>query len=980
MNDTCKKLRDKLAADGPQAIRDCLDSQQHVLECSDCFEFLEALSEIEGALPELPPHDAPDAVVDALLARPELLDEPATLPPRPGIGTWLFRVPRPLALGALGALAITVTLFVTLRSPADRTPFGIDEWPVAASGSDNAPLDEVARLDDDTAEALKSLGYTGEPKERPVGKDKRKAGDRSNRVPPPPASESRKPEPRKSEQRLEVEADQAEAETLARSAREIYEEQKKRDEWMRRQLANEQPSAAAGSGGIQVQVVEDNGPLPGATVTIGHATGYVRTTAALTNARGVVDFPVLRPGRGYDIQVQFPGYGMRRVPDIRVQQGRTTPITIQLADELRGKVVVVAEGDVVDLDGTQSATKFSDEYIQDLPTPGRFYQNVLTLAPGVQDAEGEQVATAHGSRSRDFKAEVGGVGNVDAPTGEFMSRVNPNSIDEMEVVTGGKGVEFSRAQGGFASIVGSPAERFLAERARVEDLEFVSATGYWSNTYVPGDPELRLLQSRLTGFDPAVFASSSGSSPSLHRAIRRAAQPFDAPRNAALDVFLHADRTGITERGRILLQVGLQAAEGHGRRRPAMNLGLVVDLRAPQSDRAAAAARSVVEATIRAIEPGDRIGLTVVGPSSVAYVPPGDFRHGTAKIALDTALAESAGDIGAQHLADAVSTAVRHVSAADDSTATLGSSAVILVAGGALGDVDRLADIAHTGAVAGVITSVIAAGDGADPDSLERLALAGQGNRRILTSPAEASSVVERELAAVGRVVARAVRLRIRLAPGVELVDIPGASSLDEVRAERVREAEVSIDRRLSRNLGIQADRGEDEEGIQIVIPSFYAGDSHVILLDVVAPGPGPVADVTVRYKDLAHLKNGVARDSLGLADESRAAGPLERNVLLNLLALDLAQALEDAGSAAAAGRADAALTRLAEFSELLRELRAQVPDLAQNVELAADIALLDDYRSVLSSEAASRPELLALLSDSLRYAGRLKLQRPYTN
>jgi hypothetical protein len=38
---------------------------------------------------------------------------------------------------------------------------------------------------------------------------------------------------------------------------------------------------------------------------------------------------------------------------------------------------------------------------------------------------------------------------------------------------------------------------------------------------------------------------------------------------------------------------------------------------------------------------------------------------------------------------------------------------------------------------------------------------------------------------------------------------------------------------------------------MQIVIPSFFTGDSHVILLDVVVAGPGPVADVTLRYKDL---------------------------------------------------------------------------------------------------------------------------------
>ena len=34
-----------------------------------------------------------------------------------------------------------------------------------------------------------------------------------------------------------------------------------------------------------------------------------------------------------------------------------------------------------------------------------------------------------------------------------MSRINPNSIEEIEVITAGAGVEFGRAQGGFARIV-----------------------------------------------------------------------------------------------------------------------------------------------------------------------------------------------------------------------------------------------------------------------------------------------------------------------------------------------------------------------------------------------------------------------------------------------------------------------------------------------------------------------------------------------
>jgi outer membrane receptor protein involved in Fe transport len=226
-------------------------------------------------------------------------------------------------------------------------------------------------------------------------------------------------------------------------------------------------AAAAQTGGIKVIVMDQDGlPLPGATVTISHETGSVKTTTELTNKDGLVDFPVLRPGSGYSIQVEFPGFSPIRYDDLRVQLSRTLPLQIQMIEEFEERVKVIAEAEMVDLDKSEQSTRFSDEFIADLPVPGRFYQNVLTMAPGVQDADGDGNPNVHGSRSRDFQAVVGNVSNVDPLTGQWLSRINTNSIEEMEVITAGAGVEFGRAQGGFARIIqkqGSNTHEGIAE-------------------------------------------------------------------------------------------------------------------------------------------------------------------------------------------------------------------------------------------------------------------------------------------------------------------------------------------------------------------------------------------------------------------------------------------------------------------------------------------------------------------------------------
>jgi hypothetical protein len=300
----------------------------------------------------------------------------------------------------------------------------------------------------------------------------------------------------------------------------------------------------------------------------------------------------------------------------------------------------------------------------------------------------------------------------------------------------------------------------------------------------------------------------------------------------------------------------------------------------------------------------------------------------------------------------------------------------MLVTGASLeGDVDTLERMAHNNAVGGVPLSVVSLAGRDDLAHIDRLVAAGQGNRRILDTAQAADALVDRELHSASRAVARALRLRIRLAPGVKLVSVLDSRRLGEPQAAQVREAEVAIDRRLARNLGIEADRGDDEQGIQMVIPNFFAGDSHVVLLDVVAERAGPVADVTVRYKDVVNLNNGVAQASLALDDTPRDAGPLERNVLKNLVAIEFAKQTRQASRELALGNLANAGTRLNRLKILIDGLRQVVPGWREDPALFADIRVLDAYLSAIRLPPARDPGQRQLLAYSLQVAAHRKLQ-----
>ena len=72
--------------------------------------------------------------------------------------------------------------------------------------------------------------------------------------------------------------------------------------------------------------------------------------------------------------------------------------------EAAERVVVMAAGAGANYGRAQGGyahvTTFSSEFVSDLPVSGRFYQNVLALAPGVQGSDGDGNPTSTGARTR----------------------------------------------------------------------------------------------------------------------------------------------------------------------------------------------------------------------------------------------------------------------------------------------------------------------------------------------------------------------------------------------------------------------------------------------------------------------------------------------------------------------------------------------------------------------------------------------------
>jgi len=578
------------------------------------------------------------------------------------------------------------------------------------------------------------------------------------------------------------------------------------------------------------------------------------------------------------------------------------------------------------------------------------------LSSGLASREGDQAAQAVEMES----------GKTETPG----AIINEAEIPKMEVLGGAGGY----ANAGF---------NFLGHYQQAQNLHIQPATGYWANTYIPGDPEIRLLSARLAQWDRSWLENNAP----LEQAVEPVSQPFDAPADNALALSLMADANSVSAHDlshgptRMRLQVGIRGIEHRRGQRPAMNVGVVVDLPANAPDEVRIATRALLDAMLQSKQAGDRFSLVMTGSGLV--VEAGDFRFGSLQLAKQLILGKESvprRDTSSIGLYDAMQRAGAMVQQTDDPSRPLGSSSVLLISANSMPDIERLTALAHERAKEGITLSVFPLGGQPQVSNVDKLVLAGLGNRRYLEAPGQARQLVEEELHASSRAVARAVRLSIRLAPGVRLIGVVGSERLDQQRAQRVRDIEHSMDRRLSANLGIQTDRGEDEDGIQIVIPSIFSGDAVTVLLDVVTDRPGAIADVSLRYKDLVFLRNGSLQGHLDLPGSQLSVGesqrgPAELAVLKNLLSHHFVRVVEQAASALGRQQPAEAISVLGAMRSTIEQARQALPAWANDPDLIRDQQVLDRYIAALASPHAGAHQ--PFLADSLRYAAWAKTHRP---
>jgi len=495
---------------------------------------------------------------------------------------------------------------------------------------------------------------------------------------------------------------------------------------------------------------------------------------------------------------------------------------------------------------------------------------------------------------------------------------------------------------------------------------------YLSSTYIGGSGERDRVEKLIR--EGVVV---QGRRVRLEAFPRSYAQAFPIPTRTALNLIAGTERTKIVQQGdHTFLQVGLQAMKGEAPRRPPLNLALVIDYSGSMGDEqklefAKAAALRLVDR----LHPDDVLSLVAFDDSARLLIPAGKVRDKARVKARIAALTPGSGTniydglrLGHREARKfATPEAVNRVILLSDGEVTAGVSDPRqfekLVA----------ADVDHD-----IQTTAVGMGVAFNEELMLAIAREGKGNYHFIRDAADTQRVFAQELDELTHVVAKAIRLRIRLADGIGLVRVLGAATLDAEQARRVKVEEKKIDRKVYEELGIASNRQREPEepGLKLLIPSFYRGDHHVVMLELAVPrgtGRRKVADVFLKYKDLVGKANRETRATVTVDYTPRREemiASIDRNVKKNLLGFQTGETLSEAAALIERGRIAEAVRKLDERMVVLGVAAREWGDR----DLDRDGRLLDRYKMVLA-QLHRQPQLAdsdlgQYLRKSLTYSG----------
>jgi hypothetical protein len=219
----------------------------------------------------------------------------------------------------------------------------------------------------------------------------------------------------------------------------------------------------SGGGTLTGTVVDKDGVVPGATVTVTEvATTLTRTSPS--NEVGLFRFAALAPGT-YTVKVEMQGFKTVTVADILLTAGEIRNVgtlTLEVGGQTES-VTVTADVTPVQVETSARKAAITADSLNNIEMKGRDIYGFVALVPGVMDTnfsrdittwESAKLTTINGAPVNNKNLLVDGIGVMDEG-GTGNAYVNPNidAVGEVQIIANGYTAENGKTNGGTINIV-----------------------------------------------------------------------------------------------------------------------------------------------------------------------------------------------------------------------------------------------------------------------------------------------------------------------------------------------------------------------------------------------------------------------------------------------------------------------------------------------------------------------------------------------
>jgi hypothetical protein len=205
----------------------------------------------------------------------------------------------------------------------------------------------------------------------------------------------------------------------------------------------------------------DGAPLPGVTIEATNTeTGLVQV--AVTDEQGF--YRVLNlPTGTYKVTASLDGFATATADNVRLLLGSTPTINFTLQSATVAETITVTADQLptVEVTNTTASTTIQNEQIENLPSFGRDFKQLVLLTPESRIESERGTLSLSGERGINTSITVDGMdynnaffgGSVGGAEGRAPLSISQESIKEFSVVTNGASVEYGRSGGGFVNII-----------------------------------------------------------------------------------------------------------------------------------------------------------------------------------------------------------------------------------------------------------------------------------------------------------------------------------------------------------------------------------------------------------------------------------------------------------------------------------------------------------------------------------------------